>query len=75
MQLLDRLLKVHYTLNITFRNELLEPSLKTAFSGFGICLCRSRRGGGNKIKSGELIRVCMSSDFFLEEADEWRAEA
>ena len=28
-----------------------------------------------KVKSGEMIRVCMTSDFFLEEADEWRAEA
>lgn len=28
-----------------------------------------------KVKSGELIRVCMSSDFFLEEADMWRNEA
>lgn len=28
-----------------------------------------------KIKSGELIRVCMTSDFFLEEADSWREEA
>jgi protein gp37 len=33
------------------------------------------RNGNFKIKSGELIRVCMSSDFFLEEADEWRNEA
>lgn len=33
------------------------------------------RGKGFKIKSGELIRVCMTSDFFLEEADGWRAEA
>lgn len=32
------------------------------------------RQGNYKIKSGELIRVCMSSDFFLEEADEWREE-
>ena len=31
--------------------------------------------GKYKIKSGELIRVCMTSDFFLEEADEWRSEA
>ncbi len=30
--------------------------------------------GTYKIKSGEQIRVCMSSDFFLEEADEWREE-
>lgn len=28
-----------------------------------------------KVKSGELIRVCMTSDFFLEEADPWRDEA
>lgn len=27
-----------------------------------------------KIKSGELIRICMTSDFFLEEADKWRDE-
>ena len=33
------------------------------------------RDGSYKIKSGELIRVCMSSDFFLEEADEWRSAA
>lgn len=33
------------------------------------------RDGSYKVKSGELIRVCMSSDFFLEEADIWRDEA
>lgn len=33
------------------------------------------RRGNYKIKSGELIRVCMTSDFFLAEADEWREEA
>lgn len=33
------------------------------------------RKGNYKIKSGEMIRVCMTSDFFLEEADEWRKEA
>lgn len=32
------------------------------------------RYGNYKIKSGELIRLCMSSDFFLEEADKWRDE-
>lgn len=31
--------------------------------------------GNYKIKSGEQIRVCMTSDFFLAEADEWRADA
>ena len=33
------------------------------------------KNGEYKIKSGELIRVCMTSDFFLEEADKWRDEA
>lgn len=32
------------------------------------------RNGSYKIKSGEYIRVCMTSDFFLEDADEWRAD-
>lgn len=31
--------------------------------------------GNYKIKSGEQIRVCMTSDFFLPEADKWRQEA
>lgn len=31
--------------------------------------------GNYKIKSGEQIRVCMTSDFFLPEADKWRPEA
>ena len=30
--------------------------------------------GNYKIKSGSLVRICMTSDFFLEEADEWRKE-
>lgn len=33
------------------------------------------RKGAYKIQSGEMIRVCMTSDFFLEEADPWRDEA
>ncbi len=32
------------------------------------------RDGSYKIKSGKMIRVCMTSDFFLEEADEWRVK-
>lgn len=28
-----------------------------------------------KLESGSFVRVCMTSDFFLEEADEWRGEA
>lgn len=33
------------------------------------------RTGRDKIQSGEQIRVCMNSDFFLPEADGWREEA
>lgn len=33
------------------------------------------KAGRYKVKSGEQLRVCMTSDFFLEEADSWRAEA
>lgn len=33
------------------------------------------RNGNYKIKSGEFVRVCMASDFFLEEADIWRDDA
>lgn len=32
------------------------------------------KNGNYKIKSGEFLRVCMTSDFFLEEADTWREE-
>lgn len=28
-----------------------------------------------KLESGSFVRVCMTSDFFLEEADEWRNES
>lgn len=35
---------------------------------------QKNRDGSYKIKSGEHIRLCMSSDFFLPEADSWRDE-
>ena len=43
-------------------------------AGFTYPLQRDKTGR-YKIQSGELIRVCMTSDFFLEEADRWRPEA
>lgn len=36
---------------------------------------QKKRNGSYKIQAGEMIRVCMTSDFFLEEADPWREEA
>ena len=43
-------------------------------SNFRYPLSRDRKGR-YKIRSGEMISVCMTSDFFLEEADQWRGEA
>ena len=43
-------------------------------AGFSYPLARDR-AGRYKVKSGEMLRVCMTSDFFLEEADAWREEA
>ncbi|WP_027438221.1 hypothetical protein [Lachnospira multipara] len=31
--------------------------------------------GCYKVKSGEILRVCMTYDFFLKEADDWRLKA
>ena len=33
------------------------------------------RQGNFKYRPGEFIRVCMTSNFFLEDADAWREEA
>lgn len=43
-------------------------------AGFSYPLSRHKNGAYHVI-SGEQIRVCMTSDFFLEEADGWRDEA
>lgn len=43
-------------------------------TGFRYPLQKDRQGD-YKVKSGEMLRVCMTSDFFLEEADAWRDEA
>ncbi len=42
-------------------------------TNFNLPLKKDRQGNF-KIKSGEHLRVCMTSDFFLEEADLWRDE-
>ena len=43
-------------------------------NGFRYPLSKDR-DGQYKVKSGEMLWVCMTSDFFLEEADPWRDEA
>ncbi len=36
---------------------------------------RKKRDGAYKLRSGETVFTCMTSDFFIEEADEWRRDA
>lgn len=43
-------------------------------TGFNYPLSKDR-SGRLKIQSGEMISVCMTSDFFMKEADAWREEA
>jgi len=45
--------------------------LKTSY--FNLPLKRTRKGE-YKIPAGEIVYTCFSSDFFLEEADEWRID-
>ena len=42
-------------------------------TNFNLPLKKTRQGD-YKIISGTMLHVCMTSDFFLEEADEWRNE-
>lgn len=53
----------------------IDPSvIRKSKSGFTYPLQR-RRDGSYKVRAGELIRICMTSDFLLPEADPWRPEA
>ena len=51
-----------------------DSSIVTRTSNFNYPLSKTR-SGIYKVKSGEMLRVCMTSDFFVEEADKWRNEA
>ena len=57
------------------RRRGLDPTeVRRSKTGFDYPL-RRRRDGRPAVRPGELIRVCMNSDFFIEEAGAWRAEA
>ena len=43
-------------------------------TNFGMPVAKNRQGE-YKIAPGSTVHVCLTSDFFLEEADEWRDEA
>lgn len=56
------------------RMRNMDPTFITRTQSFRYPL-ETDRHGHYKVQSGECIRVCMTSDFFLEEADPWRMEA
>ena len=51
-----------------------DSSVVTRTAAFDLPVKR-RRNGDYRVPSGERVYACFTSDFFLEEADEWRAEA
>ncbi len=59
-------------LDQTHQNQNQNLIYKTKMFNYPL---QKNKNGEYKIKAGELIRVCMTSDFFLEEADVWRDEA
>ncbi|HEX2395770.1 MAG TPA: DUF5131 family protein [Bacteroidales bacterium] len=62
-----------YVYRIDARHDR-DASIVSRNVGFNMPLKKSR-SGGYKIKPGETVFTCFTSDFFLEDADEWRAEA
>ena len=51
----------------------VDTSVVTKTANFNLPVQRDRKGNF-KLKSGMQIYVCLSTDFFVEEADEWRKE-
>ncbi len=51
----------------------IDTSLVYRTANFNLPVQRDRKGN-YKLKSGMQIYVCLSTDFFVEEADEWRPE-
>lgn len=52
-----------------------DSSIITKTASFQLPVKRSRNGEHKIQPDGECVYTCMTSDFFLEEADEWRPEA
>ncbi|MDB1858922.1 DUF5131 family protein [Collinsella aerofaciens] len=52
----------------------LDPSIVTRNKAAFDYPLQRRRDGSYKVQAGELIRICMTSDFLVEEADAWRPE-
>ena len=52
----------------------IDSSVVTQTKSFDVPV-RRKRNGEYKIPSGTLVYTCFTSDFFVEDADKWRAEA
>lgn len=52
----------------------VDSSIVTKTKNFDLPV-RRKRNGEFKISSGTLVYTCFTSDFFVEDADQWRAEA
>lgn len=52
----------------------IDSSVVVKTKSFGLPV-QKKRDGSYKIGVGEMVYTCFSSDFFVEDADEWRGEA
>lgn len=52
-----------------------DSSVVDKTANFSLPLCKNRAGEYKLKNTGETVYTCMTSDFFLPEADEWRKEA
>ena len=52
----------------------IDSSIVTKTKNFDLPI-QKKRDGEYKIPSGSLVYTCFTSDFFIKNADEWRAEA
>lgn len=51
----------------------IDSSVVVKTKSFGLPV-QKKRDGSYKIGAGEMVYTCFSSDFFVEDADEWRGE-
>lgn len=52
----------------------VDSSVVTQTKSFDLPVCK-KRNGEYKVPSGTVVYTCFTSDFFIEDADPWRAEA
>jgi len=52
----------------------IDSSVVTQTKSFDLPI-RRKKNGDYKVPSGSLVYTCFTSDFFVADADEWRAEA